>query len=169
MSMQRIQEKYYLLPSGNGSSNSSSSWPLFLLLLQLWTTATRNSKAKRARNAAVVTDRQTVRQKKQCQKWEEKNQENETNRRSERQRRGGLIDKRPHETIKRCNGSGTQHQISSHCRRANNNNNDQNANKKTEQETQEQRRENPHTPSLHQTSFLFFYCSKKPTFHRQVQ
>jgi hypothetical protein len=36
MSMQRIQEKYYLLPSGNGSSNSSSSsWPLFLLLLQL--------------------------------------------------------------------------------------------------------------------------------------
>jgi hypothetical protein len=71
-----------------------------------------------------------------------------------------LIDNRPQETIKRCNGSGTQHQISSHCRRANNNNNDQNASKKTAQETQEQRRENPHTPTLHQTSFLFFTAVK---------
>lgn len=119
------------------------------------------------------TDRQTVRlKKKQCQKREEKNQEKEKNRRSGRQRRGGLIDNRPQETIKRCNGSRTQHQISSHCRRANNNktnNNDQNANKKTAQETQEQRRENPTHSYPPPNLISVFYCSKKPTFHRPVQ
>ncbi len=167
MSMQRIQEKYYLLPSGNGSSNSSSSWPLFLLLLQLRTMATGNSKAKQARNAAVLKDRQTDRQTAETvpKMRGKKTKKTQKSTRSVRQRRGGLIDNRPQETMKRCDGSGTQHQISSHCRRANNNNKkDQNANKKTAQETQEQRRENPHTPTLHQTSFLFFYCSKKQLF-----
>jgi hypothetical protein len=131
--------------------------------------ASRNSKAKQARNAAVVKerkkDRQTDRQTdsrnsaKNERKKTKKTKKKKT--RSVRQRRGGLIDKRPQEIIKRYNGSGTQHQISSHCRRANNYNNDKKRNQENRTRNTRAEKRKPHTllPST-KPHFCFFTAVK---------
>jgi hypothetical protein len=132
--------------------------------------ASRNSKAKQAGNAAVVkerkkerkTDRQTTETVPKMRGKKPRKQKKKKTTRSVRQRRGGLIDKRPQEIIKRYNGSGTQHQISSHCRRANNNNNNEQK-RKQENRTRNTRAEKrkPHTllPST-KPHFCFFTAVK---------